>query len=573
MLTVNSSLLSSTSTNSSFRVSFLLDAATKTTLQSGITGYKVRVDMPAGLGAITPTSVRVLGDSVAGSLFYVDPAALGQGIVSVAGLSPTEQVLDLNLPLIQFDVSQPKLTAVNFTVKELIVNSTNFLLSTDNPVLPVSFGLTISRSVPSSAGSLGLYEANGMLLVAPAGYQSGQTLLDKDVLNLKDINGVNFNQDIITGYSPSSLGTYLNHFRILFKSDKPLASGSYGFKTLDFDPQTGIALVATPAGISIDSGTPTPITATAVTDPSSAEFLTYEQYKELLPNVIEADVVTQQKVGNNYLLSFYLSDGTPFTKLVGLPESPIRTTLAQAPLSLDATLPSDVSLSVFGPESSLTNLQASTYLNSLVNMAFPSANDYSRSIKAAIDALSQLGSSNAAVKVVSTEGSADNEDISLIGADLQSEILVLNLWPSSETSQINIANTERAMVVGDGTITHVGNSSVYLAGDGANQILSGGPADDYLYSGGGYDALIGGGGTDTFHVTRKGHVAIQDFESMDKLHFSFLGVTSLMDLVNRITGVKETPDSVTYTFDSELELTLVGYSLYSPYPESMFILG
>ena len=59
---------------------------------------------------------------------------------------------------------------------------------------------------------------------------------------------------------------------------------------------------------------------------------------------------------------------------------------------------------------------------------------------------------------------------------------------------------------------------------------------------------------------------------IDKLQFSFLGVKSLLDLVNRITGVNEEPNSVTYVFDGELSLTLVGYSLYSDYHESMFIL-
>ena len=574
MLDVTPNLITPSTTNARFTVSFSLDAAGQTQLASGIDSYKVRIDMSSINGRIEPSSVRVLGDTNF-ALFSVDQIALTQGIFSVAALAPTNQRLSSIQPIVSFEVNQAELAPASFTVKELTMNGVNLLSGASTTVLPVSFGPTIDRVVPSSAGANGLYEAGGNLVIAPLGKLEGRTLLQDGITSLKEIDGTVFSQDAVNGYSPSNIGTYLNQYRVLFKSDTVLANGSYGFKTLDFNPETGVALTPTPIGlpsssptdgIPASSGSQTAISATG------SEILSFEQYKNLLPGVTEQDSVTQQKIGDNYLLGFSLPDGTPFTKLVGLPDAGLNASISQEPITLDVGLPKGMGLSLFGPDSTLSGGEAPKYFSGLVDLAFPVADDYSRSIKSGIEALGAQKSSPSATKLISPEGAGGNESIQITGEGGQSELIALNMWASTGVQQVEVANLEHLVVVGDAMVTQAGNTAVFFSGDGANQILAGGPGNDYLFSGGGYDVLIGGPGSDTFHITRKGKVSIQDFESIDKLQFSFLGVKSLMDLVGRITAVAEQPNSVTYVFDGELSLTLVGYSLYSSYPESMFIL-
>jgi hypothetical protein len=572
MLTVNQTLITPSTSNARFTVSFSLDSGSQTQVASGVDSYKVRIDMASLSGLINPSSVKVLGDT-SFALFSVDQTALSQGIFSVAALAPTGERLSPLQPIVSFEVNQTELAPATFTVKELTINGANLLAGATTTSLPVAFGPTVDRVVPSSAGANGLYEAGGNLVIAPGGFLAGRTLLEGSFTTLKELDGTIFSQDAVNGFSPSNIGTYLNQYRVLFKSDNVLSNGSFGFKTLDFNPETGFALAATPLGLPSTSQTPPasgnsqlPVSATG------SDLLSFEQYKDLLPGVSEQDQVTQQKIGGHYLLDFALPDGTPFTKLVGLPETGLTATVSQEPLTLDVGLPAGLGLSMFGPEPALSASAAPKYLNDLVDLAFPIANDYSRSIKAGIDALAAKKGTTSATKLISPEGQAQSSSIQLTGETGQTELLALNMWASSGIQQVEVSNIEHLLVVGDGMVTQAGSSPVFFTGDGANQILVGGPGNDYLYSGGGYDVLIGGTGSDTFHITRKGKVSVQDFEVIDKLQFSFLGVKSLLDLVNRITGVNEEPNSVTYVFDGELSLTLVGYSLYSDYPESMFIL-
>jgi Ca2+-binding RTX toxin-like protein len=578
MLTVNPSLLTTSAANARFTVSFSLSSQAQTSLAGGVDSYKIRIDMGGGAASIQPASIKVLGDTTSGALYSFDPDALTQGIFSVAALAPVNQKLNALQPFISFEVNQTQLAPVSFTVKELTVNNSNFLAGVTNTSLPVSFGITIDRAVSSSAGNQMLYEAGGNLVIAPLGFSAGKTLLNGSYTPLKQIDGTNFGQDIISGFSPSSIGTYLGQYRVVFKSDNPLANGSFGFKTLDFSQATGVALAATPVGLASADGS-SGSSGGVITNPlnpvlvTGSNALSYLQYKDLLPGVTQQDTVTQQKIGENFLLEFSLPDGTPYTKLVGQASAGINASIAQSPIALDLGLPAGLGASMFGPAATLTPVDTGKYFNSLVDLAFPVANDYSRSIKAAVDALGAKKSSSSQAKLLSPEGVSQGGSIQLAGAAGPSEFLVLNMWASSGIQTVDLSNLEHVLVVGDGTVTQAAASPVFLVGDGANQILAGGPGNDYLYSGGGSDVLIGGAGSDTFHITRKGKVTIQDFTSQDKLQFSFLGVNSLLDLVNRITGVDEQPGSVSYIFDSELVLTLIGYSLYDPYPESMFILS
>ena len=577
MLTVTPSLLTPGLTNARFTVGFSLSPQAQTSLSTGVDSYKIRIDMTGTGASISPASIKVLGDSTSGTLYFVDDVALTQGIFSVAALAPVGQKFNALQPFVSFEVNQAQLAPVSFAVKELTVNNSNFLAGVANTSLPVSFGITIDRVVPSAAGNQGLYEAGGNLVIAPLGLSAGKTLLSESYKPLKQIDGSSFGQDVISGFSPSSIGTYLGQYRVVFKSDSPLANRSFGFKTLDFNQETGVALAATPAGLpSSASGSASSVGVTNPLDPvvvTGGNALTYLQYKDLLPGVTEQDSVTQQKIGENFLLEFSLPDGTPYTKLVGLPSAGINAAITQTPIDLDLGLPAGLSASMFGPSATLSAVDTGKYFNSLVDLAFPAANDYSRSIKAAVDALGAKKSSSSEAKLLSPEGASQGGSIQLEGAAEPSEFLALNMWASSGIQTVELSNLEHVLVVGDGTVTQAATSPVFLVGDGANQILAGGPGNDYLYSGGGSDVLIGNAGSDTFHITRKGKVTIQDFSAQDKLQFSFLGVNSLLDLVNRITGVDEQPGSVSYVFDSELVLTLIGYSLYDPYPESMFILS
>lgn len=575
MLTVDPSLLNSTAVNARLRLSFELDSSSQQLIAGGIDSYKIRIDLSSGQGVIDPSTVKVLGDGVNNALFFVDPSALAQGILSVAALAPTGQRLNASSEIASFELTQNKLAPLKFEVKEVQINGSNLLSGVTDRDLPVSFGETITRIIPSSAGGNGLYEAGGNLVIAPLGLTVGQTLLDGSFTPLKEVNGSVFSQDAINGYSPSSIGTYLNQFRVVFKSDSPLSNGSFGFKTLDFNQSTGVAVTATPAGLPVapSGGQSSPPSSSLTPETLEAgERLTFDQYKNLLPNVKTQDEVGQQKVGENYLLDFSLSDGTPYTKLIGRSDGGVNASVSQTPVNLDMVIPANISVSIFGPTQDQSASITPTYFKGLVDLAFPSATDYSRSLKAAIDALSATKTSSSVLKVITPEGAANNESLQVTGNPGQSELLALNMLASTEIQQVELNNIEHALLVGDGMLAQSGNAAVFFAGDGANQILAGGPGNDYLYSGGGFDSLIGGPGGDTFHVTRKGGVTIQDFESIDKLRFSFLGVNSLLDLVGRITAVDEQPNSVSYVFDSELVLTLIGYSLYDPYPESMFIL-
>ena len=117
MLTVTPSLLTPGLTNARFTVGFSLSPQAQTSLSTGVDSYKIRIDMTGTGASISPASIKVLGDSTSGTLYFVDDVALTQGIFSVAALAPVGQKFNALQPFVSFEVYKAQNAPLSIEVK------------------------------------------------------------------------------------------------------------------------------------------------------------------------------------------------------------------------------------------------------------------------------------------------------------------------------------------------------------------------------------------------------------------------------------------------------------------------
>lgn len=135
---------------------------------------------------------------------------------------------------------------------------------------------------------------------------------------------------------------------------------------------------------------------------------------------------------------------------------------------------------------------------------------------------------NAGVEITMAGGSGDDIYYLYSPENIASEapgqgIDTISTWMSYRLP----ANFENLKVTGDGR---------YAFGNGADNIISGGPGAQTLYGGRGNDVLIGGGGADIFLIEKgTGNKLIADFGGDDTVRLKGYGITSFEQVQARLT--------------------------------------
>ena len=124
---------------------------------------------------------------------------------------------------------------------------------------------------------------------------------------------------------------------------------------------------------------------------------------------------------------------------------------------------------------------------------------------------------------------------------------------------VSVSGYDSVVAVGPGRLLVSGSSDASVYGDVWSQEIAGGRGNDFLSGGGGADILTGGSGNDTFELGFSGTTTIADLTANDQLAFDIFGVSTVDQLVARITGVGQGNAGLRIQFDT-FAVELVGYS-------------
>jgi Ca2+-binding RTX toxin-like protein len=142
------------------------------------------------------------------------------------------------------------------------------------------------------------------------------------------------------------------------------------------------------------------------------------------------------------------------------------------------------------------------------------------------------------------------------------EVVAVNAANLSKDQTLILENLDRVVLVNDAKVQVTG-SAAFVAGDNANQSISGGFGADTLVGGGGSDTLVGGYGSDKFGFVGGGTISVGDFSKSqgDKLAIQLTGVTTNAQLINAVSAIQDTPTGMSVTFGSFGTITLVGVKI------------
>lgn len=315
--------------------------------------------------------------------------------------------------------------------------------------------------------------------------------------------------------------------------------------------------------------------------------LSLAQLQVHLPGVTDARTISQYTLGEVLVLKTSPADPlsptgmSNETLVVSHPTQAATGAINDSALSLSVRVPAGLQLLSAGPSAAITPAQSQKYFDDLLEKYFPARSisaelgAYKATVSSALkdmaahsaDALGSAGLS--ATRLITPVGDAANLNLSLAGLAQERDFSVLNLFNLNPGAGVTVDNLSHLMVVGPGQVTATG-AATYLAADGNNQTLSGGAGNDVIRGGGGTDVVTGGAGRDTFVIGTHGHLTLKDFTADDVMQFAIPGVRSLSDLVSRVTAGFADAQSVSYTFDTGLVVTLVGKTPSSVYTAEMF---
>ena len=242
-----------------------------------------------------------------------------------------------------------------------------------------------------------------------------------------------------------------------------------------------------------------------------------------------------------------------------------------ANLTVNIELPVGVGLDFAGPSTDQTAAQAKEYFDGVISQAFAGATGAAADQSAALSKAFALiatkdaaNTNNSAVRLVNiTNESTDGAATVKLSGDANSskqEVVAVNASQMRAGQTLQIENLDRVVVAGSAKLEVVGSSAAFVAGDNADQNITGGGGSDTLVGGGGNDTLAGGAGADDFGFVAGGNFTISDLSAAegDKLAFSIDGLTSIEQLVAAVTAITETADGVTFQFGDAASITLVG---------------
>ena len=230
-------------------------------------------------------------------------------------------------------------------------------------------------------------------------------------------------------------------------------------------------------------------------------------------------------------------------------------TVSDGVVTTQVTTPANVALVTQGTAAPVTATEAQNYLQALVNAAAPG----DQALTNMVNTIANGVNGQAAVRVAIVDSSA---------ANTSGQVVLDVSGSNTNVVQAVVANGNNVVVNGATAVAAVGNGSfqvsgtqgVLVAGDGANQVISGGAGRDTLVGGGGIDSIVGGAG-DIVGFNSVGNYTVSGSSNV-VLNFGSVGVTSLNQLASLVTGVQQNGDATTYIFDNGVaSITLVGINL------------
>lgn len=265
--------------------------------------------------------------------------------------------------------------------------------------------------------------------------------------------------------------------------------------------------------------------------------------------------------------------------LLGNATSPVTATFDSGGMTLQISLPANISTAVEGLTTPVTGTQAQSYLHAQLDAVLPAASTdtAAQSLRTQllnyIDAYTQYANSTGQqvkVKIVTfadTTGSnapraASDINFTAENSSSTTDVFTFLMSDIQAGKTLVINNVEKAIAVGNGNITVGDSTSTDIRGDHMAQQITGGSGNDTLVGGGGNDTLVGGGGADTFGFNGLGNYVVTDFNvATDKLAFDVSGIHSFTDLAPLVTKL-EARGSDTYVefAHGAASITLVGVS-------------
>lgn len=320
---------------------------------------------------------------------------------------------------------------------------------------------------------------------------------------------------------------------------------------------------------------------------SAQNKLTLAQLQEHLPGVTDAETISQYTLGDVVVLKTTQSDPlspsgmSSETVIVNHPSKAATGAINDTALNLSVSVPAGIKFVSSGPSAVSTAGQSQKYFEDLLEKYFPTQSispelsAYKASVSLALKDMAEHsaateGAANVyAARLFTPIGAAAAQNLGLTGRTEENDFSVLNLFNLTTSAGLTVDNLSQLLVVGPGKVTANGGA-IYLAADGNNQTLIGGSGNDVIKGGGGKDVVAGGAGQDTFVIGAHGHITVNDFSASDVMHFEIPGVSNLTELVSRVTAGYADAQSVTYTLDTGLMVTLVGKTTSSVYTPEMF---
>lgn len=257
--------------------------------------------------------------------------------------------------------------------------------------------------------------------------------------------------------------------------------------------------------------------------------------------------------------------------LVVASDAAVTGNINDANFALSVELPAAVGLVFQGPATNVSATEASNYFQSLIDTALPADSkdtaviEKRASLEEAVQLVTASQESKAAVRVVGIKSDAtttsDSSKVVLTGANAAAgEVIAVNTAGLGAKQQLVLENMERVVIVHGADVAISGSKASFVAGDNADQKVTGGSGADTLVGGGGNDTLIGGVGADAFGVVGSGTLTLGDFSgsSGDRLKFNIDGVTTIAQLKALITNVQEDANGLTIAFNTGMTISLVG---------------
>lgn len=240
------------------------------------------------------------------------------------------------------------------------------------------------------------------------------------------------------------------------------------------------------------------------------------------------------------------------------------------------TLPPKTGLALKGLNFVANGTDVVNYLKSLIDGAIPATttvdNQAAATVKAnlekAVNSVVKSTDTSTVVRVVDiisdkNDTTTGAKEVKLSGSSTSTntEVVAVNANKLRTGDTLVVENLEKVVVVGRGKIkvSDTQTTAVTIAGNDADQDISGGAGNDTLFGGGGNDTLSGGAGDDTFVVgSGGGNTTISALDSGDKIGFNIEGVTDFDSLKAAILRVDIIGADLVATFNDGTQVTLSG---------------